>query len=120
MDWSSIISLVTALLATGGVIYLIVQKLFERKRDSADTQTVQIHNGNDVADLYNKIDEIVERKTAPITSELNDVKGQLEEIKSTWCCYKDGCLERILYKRRVKTVCELSEEAKGYSCQSEE
>lgn len=116
MDWSAIIEGIVTFGTTGGVLYLIVEKLFERKRNNVETKTVEISNGNDVADLYNKIDEIIERKTAPIKSELIEVKGQLEEIKSTWCCYKEGCKERILYKRRSKSLCELAEDAKKIAC----
>ena len=116
MDWSAIIEGIVTFGTTGGVLYLIVEKLFERKRNNVETKTVEISNGNEVADLYNKIDEIIERKTAPIKSELIEVKGQLEEIKSTWCCYKEGCKERILYKRRSKSLCELAEDAKKIAC----
>lgn len=116
MDMTAIIEGIVTIGTTGGVLYLLVEKLFERRKNTAETKTVEISNGNEVADLYNKIDEIVERKTAPIKSELIEVKGQLEEIKSTWCCYKEGCKDRILYKRRSKSVCELAEEAKSIAC----
>ena len=95
-----IINAIITLATTGGVLYLIIEKIFSRKKDTAEAKSVEIANGNDVPDLYNKIDEIVERKTAPIKTELVDVKGQLEEMKSTWCCYREDCQERILYKKR--------------------
>lgn len=98
MSWETIVTLITALLTSGGILYLIVEKLFSRKKDKAEVKSAEIQNGNDVADLYNKIDEIVERKTAPIKSELGEVKGQLDEIKSHWCCYREECAQRILYK----------------------
>ena len=116
MDWSAIIEGIVTFGTTGGVLYLFVEKLFDRKRNNAEAKTVEISNGNEVADLYNKIDEIVERKTAPIKSELTEVKGQLDEIKITWCCYKEGCKERILYKRRYESLCELAEDAKKIAC----
>ena len=86
MTAMDIINAIITLATTGGVLYLIIEKIFSRKKDKAEAKSVEIANGNDVADLYNKIDEIVERKTAPIKTELVDVKGQLEEMKSTWCC----------------------------------
>ena len=116
MDWSAIIDCIVKFSTTGSVLYLVVDKLFERKRNNVETKTVEISNSNEIADLYNKIDAIVERKTAPIKSELTEVKGQLEEIKSTWCCYKEGCKERILYKRRYESLCELAEDAKHIAC----
>lgn len=95
-----IIGLVTALCTSGGVVYLLIEKHYSRKKDDADAVTTEVSNGNDVADLYNKIDEIVERKTAPIRNELVTVKGQLEDLKSTWCCYREDCSQRILYRRK--------------------
>lgn len=115
MEWSVIITSIIGLLSTGGVVYLIVEKLFERKKAKADANTVEIANANDIADLYNKIDEIVERKTAPIKDELSEVKGKLEEIKSNWCCYKEGCTDRIRYQRR-RTITEIAEETKNHIC----
>ncbi len=102
MDFSSILQTVVTVGTSGGVLYLIVEKLFERKKNKAETKTLEIANGNEVADLYNKIDEIVERKTAPIKGELSEVRGQLEEIKSTWCCYKENCSDRVLYRKRER------------------
>ena len=96
-----IINAIITLATTGGVLYLIVEKIFSRKKDKAEAKSVEIANGNDVADLYNKIDEIVERKTAPIKTELVDVKGQLEEMKSTWCCYREDF--RIVSSTRRET-----------------
>ena len=88
-----IINAIITLATTGGVLYLIIEKIFSRKKDTAEAKSVEIANGNE-------IDEIVERKTAPIKTELVDVKGQLEDMKSMWCCYREDCQERILYKKR--------------------
>ena len=116
MDWSAIIEGIVTFGTTGGVLYLIVEKLFERKRNNVETKTVEISNGNEVADLYNKIDEIVERKTAPIKSELIEVKGQLEEIKSHWCCYREDCNNRLLYKKSI--IERIADESAKVSCKS--
>ena len=66
MTAMDIINAIITLATTGGVLYLIIEKIFSRKKDKAEAKSVEIANGNDVADLYNKIDEIVERKTARI------------------------------------------------------
>lgn len=116
MDWSAIIEGIVTFGTTGGVLYLIVEKLFERKRNNVETKTVEISNGNEVADLYNKIDEIVERKTAPIKSELTEVKGQLEEIKSHWCCYREDCNNRLLYKKSI--IERIADESAKVSCKA--
>lgn len=102
MDIGTILEAVVTVGTTGSVLYLIVEKLFERRRSKAETHTVEISNGNEVADLYNKIDEIVERKTAPIKSELSEVRGQMDEIKSMWCCYKENCNDRVLFRKRSR------------------
>lgn len=115
MDWSAIIGALVTISTAGGVLYLIVERLFDRKKDNASTTAVEISNDNDIADLYNKIDEIIERKTAPIKRELVEVKGQLEEIKSTWCCYKEDCDSRILYKKTL--IKRLADESAKHVCQ---
>lgn len=116
MDWSAIIEGIVTFGTTGGVLYLIVEKLFAKKKDNAEAKTVEISNGNEVADLYNKIDEIVERKTAPIKSELIEVKGQLEEIKSHWCCYREDCTKRLLYKKSI--VERIADESAKLTCKN--
>ena len=117
MDWTTVIGTLATIGTSGGVLYLLVEKLFARKKDKADAKTVEIQNSNDVADLYNKIDEIVERKTAPIKSELVEVKGQLEEIKSHWCCYREECNNRLLYKKSI--VERLADESRRYVCKDQ-
>ena len=97
---SIIIGMVTALCTTGGIIYLIIEKLFSRREDNAKAKSSEIQNSNDIADLYDKIDSIVERKTAPIRGRLADMEKKLEELTSRWVCYKD-CPERVLYKKDI-------------------
>lgn len=112
--WADIINTIVTLATTGGVVYLIIEKLFERKRSKAETKTVEISNSNDVADLYNKIDDIVERKNAIIKTELREVKQQLEEIRGHWCCYREECNSRILYRQSVMN--RLANETKKHVC----
>lgn len=85
-------STIIALCSSGGLLYFVVEKLLNWRKDKADVQTTVISNGNEIAELYKKIDEIVDAKTAPIIREL-------EDIKSHWCCYREACHERILYKQ---------------------
>ena len=40
--WADIINTIVTLATTGGVVYLIIEKLFERKRSKAETKTVEI------------------------------------------------------------------------------
>lgn len=85
------------LLSSGGVLYLIAEKILNRNRDKADVQSTVISNSNEIADLFNKIDEIVESKTAPIREELKD-------IKENWCCYRANCAERLMVKPKDNEV----------------
>ena len=100
MGWEGVVAIVSGVCTTGGVIYLIVERLFDLGKNKAEVRASKIHNGNDVADLYDKIDSIVERKTAPIKSELADVKYKLEEITSTWVCYDEECVKRTFKKKK--------------------
>lgn len=103
----SIVSAVLQTCLAGGVVYLIVEKLFSKRKDKADAQSVEISNGNEVAELYKKIDEIVQSKvsaeTKRICDELKEVRNELKEIKSHWCCYRSSCEDRILYKEKAET-----------------
>lgn len=117
MDWGALITVIGSIFTAGGVIYLIVDRLFDLRKNKAEVKSSEIHNGNDVADLYDKIDSIVERKTAPIKSELAEVRSELQDIKSRWCCYKHGCKDRILFKDEIKNCIEsLDNETKRLSC----
>lgn len=119
----TVLSAVLQLCMTGGVIYLIVEKMFSRRKEKAEAQTIEISNGNDVAELYNKIDEIVQKKitaeTKRICAELADVKNELKEIKSHWCCYRESCGERILFKQRSTAIIkQIENESKRHICKN--
>lgn len=99
MDWTTIIvTAITVMCASGGIFYLIVDKMFTRKLDLAEVQNRKIANGNDVADLYNKIDEIVERKTRPIQDKLDATYDRMQEMEAHYCCYREDCEMRIRSK----------------------
>lgn len=117
----SLLSLVLQLSTTGGIIYLIVERFFPTRGEKAKAKTIEISNDNSIADLYNRIDEIVQKKitaeTRRICEELTEVKKELKEIKSHWCCYREECAERILYKRRDYQVLKsIEDESKGHIC----
>ena len=104
--WADIINTIVTLATTGGVVYLIIEKLFERKRSKAETKTVEISNSNDVADLYNKIDDIVERKNAIVTV-FEHVHAALERINvSVYLVKRHAHLTERAQERRTE-VCNL-------------
>lgn len=89
MDWGLIITGIFGLLASGGVIYLIVDKRMLSEKE-------KISNANEVADFYEKVDSIVQKKLEPVLGELHEVRSELAIIKENWCCYRHGCGERLL------------------------
>ena len=98
MDWNSLLTIITTLGVSGGAIYLIIDKLFARRDDAAAAHSKEIANGNDVADLYNKIDEIVERKTRPIREKLDKTYEEMKNMEQRYCCYRNDCEMRIRSK----------------------
>lgn len=102
--------IVLPLLGTGSLIYLLVDKLLATRPEKANIHTQIISDSNEVADLYLKIDEIVESKTAPIKEELIRVTGELVMIKEHWCCYKEGCMERIIHPQQQKMIQEYDDQ----------
>lgn len=93
--WIDILALV---LGGGGVIYLIVEKIFMRRIDGADAKGREVQNARDAAALYNEIDEIVKSKTEPIEAKLDKALSELDTIRRRWCCYRQDCDDRMLYE----------------------
>lgn len=85
MNWYELLAL---FLGGGGVIYLIVEKVLNHRRDS-------IENASSIASLYKEIDGIVQSKTAPIEEKLDKALVELDGLKE-WRCYKKDCPKRAL------------------------
>ena len=95
MDWGEII---LSVIGGGGILYLIVEKIFSRRQDAANTKTTTISNGMELAKLYREVDEIVQAKTAPIELKLDKALDELEVLKTHWCCYRKDCDDRVIYQ----------------------
>lgn len=93
MNWYDIIVAVI----TSGILLFVLERLFFRKRDKADTKGKDIENASSIASLYKEIDSIVQEKTQPIEDKLDKALAEMDDIKRHWCCYRSGCEERMLY-----------------------
>lgn len=116
MEW---VDIALAIIGTGGIGYLIVEKLFARRQDKAVAKATEIQSASDAARLYNEIDEIVRSKTAPIEAKLDKALEEMETIKRRWCCYRQECTDRMLYQtekeneRTIPTPAELQDNKHG-------
>ncbi|MCQ2137898.1 MAG: hypothetical protein MJY60_04250 [Bacteroidales bacterium] len=95
MDWATIIP---TILGGGSIIYLVVEHLLNRRKNAAENKGKDIENAHSVTDLYKEVDEIVERKTQPILDNQRKLLDEMNDIKTHWCCYREKCSDRILYK----------------------
>lgn len=119
MSAENIISLVSALCVSGGVIYLVVQKLFERAKDKAevrqqDTESKRatVEFGIPMIQIYNEIDKIVESKTAPIKEKLDTALDKIEILEEN-ACFKKECVSRVTKKSYLER---LGNEASKITC----
>ena len=108
MNWELIVSL----FAGGGVLYLIVEKLFSRRADKAEAGKSEVERSSETAKLYMEIREIVNSELAPIQAEL-------KEIKDKYCCYREKCEMRIPVKSMLDVdnpeLKEFEDEAEEYT-----
>lgn len=91
MAWYEIL---LTLAGGGGITYLIVEKLFTRRRDNADSKGAEIQNASEAAKLYKEIDDIVKSKTQPIEEKLDRALVEIGNLR-TWRCYRGDCHKRV-------------------------
>lgn len=82
------IELIGIAIGSGSIVYLLVDRITTRKQ-------YKIANGSSTAKLYQEIDAIVQTKTKALEDEVTDLKLQVEDLKTNWCCYRDPCEMRI-------------------------
>lgn len=121
-----IVGLITALCTTGGIIYLVVEKLFSRKQDREDVKHQQVENkketieyGITMVSIYNEIDKIVESKTAPIQDKLDQALTRIDNLEENWCCWREDCPQRIRSRKDavlVKKIKSVADEAINSTC----
>lgn len=81
VDW-------TQVLTSGGVCYLILERLFDWGKTQAEVRRAKIENAASAFPLYTELREIVR-------SEVEPVREELEYIKEKWCCFRDNCEVRL-------------------------
>lgn len=84
MDWTTIITGIFGLLGGGSVVYLILDKKVESTKEKVEA-------AGDAIPLYNQIREIVK-------SEVEPLRQELDYLKTHYCCYREECDMRMLFK----------------------
>lgn len=107
-----IIEFICSACATGGVVYLIVERFLNRRRTKEEVKHQQVDNikeavnyGVPMITIYKQIDEIVEKKTAPIQEKLDTAIKRIGLLESTYCCYREHCKDRIRTKSGEDFFC---------------
>lgn len=85
------INILAELLGAGGVIYLLIDKVFLGKKDKVNLNKDVLGNGTQMVDLYKQIDDIVTEKT----KQLEDKIDHLTNMLNQWGCYRDPCDSRL-------------------------
>lgn len=116
-----ITSLVSSLLVSGGVVYLVVEKLFSRKQDQAEAKHREVESVRDTVEygipmisIYNEIDKIVEGKTRPIQDKLDMALKKIDVLEEN-ACFKRDCPTRISKKKHLER---LENEAEKFNCKN--
>lgn len=112
--WQIIVGLLTTVLTTGGVGYLLVEHLLNKKLKHEEVRSQQADNvekavsyGVPMIQLYKEIDRIIAEKTDPIMTKLNEATERIRDLEDNYCCYRDSCEMRIRNRKdaeRAETV----------------
>ena len=94
IDWGTV--LVSAL-GGGGVIYLLIERLFGRKRDNAETGTINHQNNMSAVEMYRSLDTYVEDKMEKYNRKteerINKMEGRIEVLERLKC-FNTECRKR--------------------------
>lgn len=93
-DWATV--LVSAL-GGGGVLYLLIDRIFSRKRENAETGTINNQNNMSAVEMYRSLDTYVEDKIEKYgkkTEErMNKMEGRIETLERLKC-FNTECRKR--------------------------
>ena len=82
IDWGTVI---VSALGGGGVLYLLVDKLFGRRREKAETGTINHQNNMSAVEMYRSLDTYVEDKIEKYgrkTEErMSKMEGRIETLE---------------------------------------
>ena len=100
MDAAELIRLITGLFTTGGIFYLLVEKVCGVRESQAKVKHQEVENkketveyGVSMVTIYNEIDKIVESKTRPIQTKLDKALDRINQLEKYYC-YKENCPDR--------------------------
>lgn len=107
LDWTSII---TTLAVSGGIVYLIVERILNHKKYKEEVKHQQVENkkeaieyGLPMVEIYNEIDKIVESKTRPIQDKLDKALGRIDNLETNWVCWRQNCDFRLRNKKDAES-----------------
>ena len=96
-NWQAIASILGIILGGGGVVYLVVERLFNRKKENAETGTINHQNNMSAVELYRQLDTYVEekmdkygKKTEERLNKMESRVDTLERLK----CFNTECRKR--------------------------
>ena len=115
-----------ALFSSGGVIYLVVDKLVLSKKDKAEAHTASteaqrgdISTGLEALGFYKEIDDLIKQHTDPLNAKIDELSAKV----SKWCCYRNCEIrlrdESATEKEPSVTLIDLSEFLKVKAMQDE-
>lgn len=97
IDWGSVGGIIIALCGSGGLLYLIVEKLFGRKREKAETGTINHQNNLSAVEMYRQMDSYVEDKMEKYSKRneerMNKMEGRIETLERLKC-FNTECRKR--------------------------
>jgi hypothetical protein len=97
IDWNTVASVIIALCGTGGLLYLIVEKLFGRKREKAETGTINQQNNMGAVEMYRQMDSYVEDKIEKYSKKneerMERMEGRIDMLERLKC-FNTECRNR--------------------------
>ena len=94
IDWTT---LIISLLGGGSVLYLIIDKLFGRKREKAETGTINHQNNMSAVEMYQSMDNYVEQKIEKYSRKTEErmtkMEGRIETLERLKC-FNTECRKR--------------------------
>lgn len=96
MEWSGVMDRIPDIFIKGGVVYLIVQNLFNIRKNRAEVdhqkgknKAQNVETAGKVIDVYQEVQEIIDQRIAPIMEECQGLRKQLETTNDELSKTKD-------------------------------
>lgn len=96
-NWDLIANIVIALCGTGGILYLVVEKLFGRKREKSEVGTINQQNNMGAVEMYRQMDSYVEDKMEKYSKKneerMERMEGRIDMLERLKC-FNTECRKR--------------------------